>query len=362
MTVPTALPDATPVIPVVCDRCRAEGFAGKDRFGEIRDLLSFEPVPRRAHADGWRPEHQRAFIAALAITGSPRRAARTAGRHANGAEQLRNARGAAAFARAWDEALALYRERELLRLKDNLDALAGQVEQERAAAHADGMDRGAAPWSRPAAAGRPAAPDPDFPLADDPRGIFVATLNAYWIKLREEREARLDGRIAEADFALRQLTWIEVAADISMPDEVERWIEARRAGTPAIAAAATVLSLAFADARARFWAEAGAPHRPVPVPHRLLVWRDGGIALEADDRYCSGGAESLEQHAARCTAEQAEAARRQAAWELGLLDTEDAALPDGFEILEAPAPADPPTPDGPPAPAVPTPANDEDRP
>jgi hypothetical protein len=119
----------SPPIPVLCDRCRAEGFAGDEGFGEIRDLLAFTPVPRRAHADGWREEVQRGFIAALAITGSPRRAARITGRHCNGAEQLRRARGSASFAGAWDAAIELYRERELLRMKDDLAGLAAEQEQ-----------------------------------------------------------------------------------------------------------------------------------------------------------------------------------------------------------------------------------------
>jgi len=93
----------SPPIPVLCDRCRAEGLAGDEGFGEIRDLLAFTPVPRRA--------------------------ARTTGRHCNGAEQLRRARGSASFAAAWDAAIELYRERELLRMKDDLAGLAAEQEQ-----------------------------------------------------------------------------------------------------------------------------------------------------------------------------------------------------------------------------------------
>ena len=91
---------AIPTIPVICDRCRAEGSAGGDGFADIRDLLAFDPVPRRVHVNNWTAEHQRAFIAALAITGSPRQAARAIGRHAFGAEQLRTAKGGRSFAQA----------------------------------------------------------------------------------------------------------------------------------------------------------------------------------------------------------------------------------------------------------------------
>jgi hypothetical protein len=116
----------SPLIPVICDRCRAEGTAGDDPFTAIRDLLTFEPVSRRAHVNNWTAEHQRAFVAALAMTGSPRQAARALGRHAFGAEQLRSAKGGKSFAEAWDAALELYRERELFRIKDNLAGLAEQ--------------------------------------------------------------------------------------------------------------------------------------------------------------------------------------------------------------------------------------------
>jgi hypothetical protein len=83
-------PDLTvPAVPVICDKCRAEGMAGDEAFSGVPEILDFEPVPRRARADGWRPEHQRAFIAALAITGSPRQAARAVGKHDKKAELRR---------------------------------------------------------------------------------------------------------------------------------------------------------------------------------------------------------------------------------------------------------------------------------
>lgn len=124
-------PDLTPpTIPVVCDSCRATGMAGDAAFAAIPDILAFAPVPRRAHANGWTPEHQRAFIAALAITGSAKQAARAIGRHQFGAEQLRTAKGGKAFAEAWDAAMDLAREREAMRIHANLAELAEQREAE----------------------------------------------------------------------------------------------------------------------------------------------------------------------------------------------------------------------------------------
>jgi len=115
---------AIPAIPVICDECRETGMAGDGRFAGVPDILDFEPVPRRARADGWKPEHQRAFIAALAITGSPRQAARAIGKHEFGAQQLRSARGGRSFAKAWEAAEDIHREREHMRIHASLSELA----------------------------------------------------------------------------------------------------------------------------------------------------------------------------------------------------------------------------------------------
>jgi hypothetical protein len=119
----------TITIPVICDRCRAEGAAGHDPFTAIADLLTFDPVQRRSHVNNWTAEHQRAFVAALAITGSPRQAARAIGRHAFGADQIKMAKGGRGFADACQAALELYREREMLRIKEGLSGLAEQAEE-----------------------------------------------------------------------------------------------------------------------------------------------------------------------------------------------------------------------------------------
>ncbi|MEO7365759.1 MAG: hypothetical protein ABIW03_05530 [Sphingomicrobium sp.] len=63
-------PTAVAPISVICDLCRAAGEAGEQPFADLAGLLSFTPVLRRPYANGCTPEHQRAFIAALAATGS----------------------------------------------------------------------------------------------------------------------------------------------------------------------------------------------------------------------------------------------------------------------------------------------------
>ena len=72
-----------------------------------RPAPAFKPVPRNARrADGWTAARQQAFIAALAETGSVRRAAEAAGMSYSSAYQLRKARGATSFVKAWDMAIA----------------------------------------------------------------------------------------------------------------------------------------------------------------------------------------------------------------------------------------------------------------
>ncbi|MES2445319.1 MAG: hypothetical protein V4574_21035 [Pseudomonadota bacterium] len=78
-------------------------------------LPEFEPVPRKTNRhDGWTPERQKAFVEALADTGSVRRAARMVNMSQANAYALRRAAGAEGFRRAWDAALDF----GLARLKD----------------------------------------------------------------------------------------------------------------------------------------------------------------------------------------------------------------------------------------------------
>ena len=117
------MPDI-PLIPTLCDRCRTQGHAGHDPFEELADLLDFTPVPVRRHANNWTAEHQRAFVAAIAVTGNERAAARSIGRYTGGADRLRKSPRGKSFKEACDNALDLYRERELYMLKDSLTDLA----------------------------------------------------------------------------------------------------------------------------------------------------------------------------------------------------------------------------------------------
>jgi len=71
-------------------------------------LPAFTPVPReKDRSNGWKPEVQRAFIEALAETGSVRAACRRVGRADHGAYLLRRHPEGASFRAAWDAALDL---------------------------------------------------------------------------------------------------------------------------------------------------------------------------------------------------------------------------------------------------------------
>ena len=69
-------------------------------------LPAFTPVPRlKDRSNGWKPHVQRAFIEALADTGSVASACRAVRRSTHGAYNLRRQPGAEEFAAAWEAAL-----------------------------------------------------------------------------------------------------------------------------------------------------------------------------------------------------------------------------------------------------------------
>lgn len=109
---------------LLCDRCDAQAAPGAGAFAAWGDLLDFAPVPRRKRVGGWTPDVQRAFIAALAVTGSVRQSAAAVGRREHGIKQLREARGADSFNAAFDRAVARARRREQGRMAANVLALA----------------------------------------------------------------------------------------------------------------------------------------------------------------------------------------------------------------------------------------------
>jgi hypothetical protein len=79
----------------------------RDAGDSASSAPDFDPVPVRARRDGWTPERQRAFIAALRATLSISKAARAVGMSRKSAYRLRERPDAESFAAAWDKAFAL---------------------------------------------------------------------------------------------------------------------------------------------------------------------------------------------------------------------------------------------------------------
>jgi hypothetical protein len=78
----------------------------------LADAPEFTPVPMaRARHDGWTPERQHMFIAALTATGTVDSAARSVGMTRMAAYNLRKRDGAESFSAAWDIAIHTGRAR-----------------------------------------------------------------------------------------------------------------------------------------------------------------------------------------------------------------------------------------------------------
>ncbi len=227
---------------------------------ELEPLLGFAPVHRHTRrSDGWSAENQRDFVAALARLGNVDRAAHTIGRTSAGAYKVRTSANAESFAAAWDGALALWHHRN----------------------------------PKPRRVGRPsrgellANPPPpvedEAEPADDEQDMleFLAEMfERYKLKLAAERAARLAGRIAEADFIVRQLTFIEVILDLGgrAQDMLDLLTPPQHV---LVHVAATPMSVLLDGLRREYWAEGGEPERP-PL----------GDLGEHDDAFSTGPAMS----------------------------------------------------------------------
>jgi hypothetical protein len=262
-------------VPVICDRCRAEGIAGDPAFAAIPDILAFDPVPRRARVDNWTAEHQRAFISALAITGSPRQAARALGRHPFGAQQLRTARGGRGFADAWDAAMELARDREFARIHTNLSDLAAQREAELAVA----------PFAAGATSGerRPFDSDED----EEGRGDYLDSIARIAHKMTMCRRLLLaaiepdPAKRAAWEVLVGPVDWKKAAALEAQADEPGAKPNHPEAALPNMRGADMVLT-----------AETGLLGEFTGGPDKLAELRE---AIEAEDRERSLSGGALEQ-------------------------------------------------------------------
>ena len=210
---------------------------------EIAALLDFTPVHRRIRRhDGWPPGVQRAFIAHLARMGSAEHAAYAVGRSAAGAWKLRGDGGGQSFADAWDGAIDLWHRRNPDRSRRG------------------GRARGA--WAEPP------EPDPEPDPEAEWNQLTEGILFPYMNKLAAERQARLGGRIVEADFLVRQLTWLEVTLDLAGlgPRVADLLMGLKLGDLEARRIAATPMSVLLGDLRRACWARWGEPERPAPAP------------------------------------------------------------------------------------------------
>ncbi|HEX8526136.1 hypothetical protein [Allosphingosinicella sp.] len=310
-------------IPVVCDRCRAEGLSGEDPFEAFGALLDFEPVPRRsARADGWDSETQRAYIAALSLTGNDRAACRAVGKSAFGVTQLVAHEGGAGFRAAREQALEIAAGERSRRLAEGLQAVAAEQ---------SGWRPAAPPWAqarrgpgRPPAFPQPCR-EPELDLDDveiTPKmeelraDILRMIVGQYLAKLEQERSSRLQGRIAEADFYLRQITCLEVALDVLSGDGLKVLREVRHDGHDLFHIAETELSTLLDEARRRHWEECGDPPRPEYPPRHLLV-EHGGFSTEPLEALRGGHPEGLSHNEQRRRYDETYArdAKAQVEWE-----------------------------------------------
>jgi len=95
---PTPSPDAAPAtVP--------ESTAALDAHGHDPAAYDWVPVLKKRRKDGWSPDKQRAFIEALADSGSVATAAQRVDMSESSAYHLRRAPGAEAFDRAWSAAI-----------------------------------------------------------------------------------------------------------------------------------------------------------------------------------------------------------------------------------------------------------------
>jgi hypothetical protein len=248
-------------IAVICDRCRAAGTAGTGDFSHFGDLLEFEPVPRsNDRIDGWNEDNQRAFIAMLATTGSPHRAAKALGKAPKGATRLREAEGSGSFNAAWDRALAIAARNGTLKISK---------------AVAEAAARSAEPLAKSSRL-RGFEPEPEPEMSDDDKLQLIERLFYKWLgKVEQEREARVVGEVVAADFYLRQVTFFEITFDLMCEGLVEdAWSimsGLRRGGEHITRIAATPMSQILDAKRRELWEKMGKPDRPEYPPARYLL-------------------------------------------------------------------------------------------
>ena len=297
---------------LICARCRATGDAEDEAFAGFGDLLGFTPVELKLkRADGWTPEVQKAFIAALAVTGSPRQAAAAVGRSLNGAHELLDREGSESFAAAWAGALAVAREKGEHRLAAGVQYVAAKDSRW---APTDGRRKSR--YEQFVASAEDEFDDPDGEAAMAVKtAALQSILRKYILKLEQERSARTEGRIAEADFTLRQLTWLEVVMDALSGDLLTFLKRFRHKGHALLDIAETDASRLLGQLRRNFWEHHGAPPRPDHPPERFLQEAGDGVWTEPGEHTTGGTKQEHQRQVHEQQERRREEAERQIKWE-----------------------------------------------
>lgn len=312
----------------------------------------FTPVPRKSpRHDGWTPDRQRAFIAALADTGSVTSAARRIGLSPSTAYALRHFTGAEEFAAAWDAALG-HGVRQLadIAIDRAIEGVPvpifwkGQQVGERRwyndrllmlilRHHVSADGRGATILSPPrsqaqieqeaaencptcrtrAEQAEEAATQAQAEREAFPPRWLTDLFKRYEAKVKTERRHRLAGEVIAADYTLRQLTHIELVLSMGgrSAEMLDMWSTADGQEPTAChdeSLFADPISKLLDELRAKVWArQDGNLERPaLPHHHRTLP--------PGTDQWPCEGDTHEERKSARFVA-QARIAQAQAEWE-----------------------------------------------
>jgi hypothetical protein len=317
--------------PVICDSCRRSGTAGAGQFKSLQPLLDFAPVPRRCNRhDGWTAERQRAFIAALAESGSVSLAAKAVNMAPEGAYMLRRQPGSESFRDAWDQALdhgAEIIDANAIDRATNGVAVpifhAGEQVGERRV-YNERLTMWMLQHRKPRKYGAAKRGHLDADAIDHAEAIRADALANHkdWLdklarlyarRVAQEHECRQAGDVTAADFYLRQLTHMEVLLELNGGGKLLLAVVENGGlgdGTngsaftePGKQIWQTEISQALDAHRREIWASAGAPTRPPLSPH-----------LERPLNGIVGGADQKDRED-QLRAAQGKAAEAQRLWE-----------------------------------------------
>jgi hypothetical protein len=258
-------------------------------------LLEFKPVPRRTRrADGWTPARQRAFIEALAELGSVTAAARRVNMSHSTAYDLYNHPEAEELRRAWDHAVAIgaaqvhdaaieraihgvprpvfYKGEQVGEWRHFNERVVTWIMQH----HGGDFGSSPSPLARRSRAAVERHAAENCPTCRERREAEAAAgtvteeqalaaaaelLERYGRKVVSERHYRLSGQVVAADFALRQITFLEIMLEHHGLAEL---VQASWPGgfSELLNAPPTDFTRELDAVKQQIWAEEAAPPRP----------------------------------------------------------------------------------------------------